>query len=110
MPSERNKADSLTWIKRELADSPKRGRGGSSCSVMYRKHRTERIALYAPYGSGQNIVSDMKSCPIGLKRGGKRVVKSCVRCQAIDPDPSEHNPFSLVKLELDKVGHQHNSL
>ena len=38
------------------------------------------------------------------------MVKSCVRCQAIDPDLSEHNPFSLVKLELDKVGHQHNSL
>ena len=69
MPSERNKADSLTWIKRELADHPRRG---SSCSVMYRKHRTEGIALYAPYGSGQNIVSDMKSCPIGLKRGGQK--------------------------------------
>ncbi len=51
MPSERNKADSLTWIKRELADRP--------------------------YGSGQNIVSDTKSCPIGLKRrdqkGGQKL-------------------------------------
>ena len=38
------------------------------------------------------------------------MVKSCVRCQAIDPEPSEHNLFSLVKLEQHKVGHQHNSL
>ena len=72
MPSERNKADSLTWIKIELADHQRRVRRGSSCSVMYRKHRTEGIALYASYGSGQNIVSDMKSCLIGLKRGGQK--------------------------------------
>ena len=38
------------------------------------------------------------------------MVKSGVRCQANDPDPGEHRPFSLVKLELHKVGHQHNSL
>ena len=55
--------------KKELADRPRRE---SSCSVMYRKHKTERIALYAPYGSGQNIVSDTKSCSIGLKRGGQK--------------------------------------
>ena len=68
MPSERNKADSLTWVKQELADRPRRE---SSSNVMYRKHRTEEIALYAPYGSGQNIVSDMKSCPIGQREEDK---------------------------------------
>ena len=56
----------------KLADHPRRGRRGSSCSVIYRKHKTEGIALYAPYGSGQNIVSDMKSCLIGLKSGGQK--------------------------------------
>ena len=71
MPSERNKADSLTWIKRELADHPRRVKGGSSCHVIYRKHTTYGFALYAPYGSGQNIVSDLKSCPIGQKGGQK---------------------------------------
>ena len=40
----------------DLADHPRRG---NSCSVMYKKHRTEGIALCAPYGSGQNIVSDI---------------------------------------------------
>ena len=59
MPLKRNNANSMIWIN--LVGCPRRGRGGIGCCVVCRFRRNGGIVQHAPYGNGQDIVSDMES-------------------------------------------------
>ena len=87
VPSERNKADVLTRVKKSWLSAVKDGEEDGICAgaVSLREmHEMHHL------GVDHSLYLARKVDPVVTRQSVQRVVKGCERCQRIDPAPAVH--------------------
>ena len=101
VPSERNKADALTWIKKkwlvEKEEVPVCCLGIGELEELHGMHHMGVVRTYLV----------RKADPHIKREEVQKVIKNCIRCQSIDPAPNTHYPGEIgtsknsIRLAID---------
>ena len=93
VPSERNKADALTWIKKkwlvEKEEVPVCCLGIGELEELHGMHHMGVVRTYLV----------RKADPHIKREEVQKVIKNCIRCQSIDPAPNIHDPGEIGTLK-----------
>ena len=93
VPTDKNKADSLTRVRKEWLETEKAESGGRDmCAAgidLVQSHNQHHM------GVDRSLYVARLVDPSVARDNVRKIVKSCQKCQSIDPAPVTHNPGEL---------------
>ncbi|XP_014789427.1 uncharacterized protein LOC106883070 [Octopus bimaculoides] len=95
VPSERNRADALTRVKRAWLEEPEEARKGIAAACRLGDSELKELHAMHHLGVDRTLyLAKMIDADV-TRRNVKKVVAKCDRCQSIDPAPGGHEQGNL---------------
>ncbi|XP_029641347.1 uncharacterized protein LOC115216286 [Octopus sinensis] len=95
VPSEKNRADALTRVKRAWLEEPEEARKGIAAACQLDDSELKRLHAMHHLGVDRTLYLAKKSDADVTRGSIRKVVGSCDRCQSINPAPCGHEQGSL---------------